>query len=130
MMWRTTTIIVSGAGAELCERYPYLYPKKAYVGVATLTRVLDDVKLIRRVPTSSETVYLLEFKRHDGKYVYALWTSTGYAKMRMKFGKGKVENISFYGAERKFTGKEEASEYAHILFRTLRLPPFRREPQI
>ena len=33
----------------LCRRYPLLYPKKAYVAMATATRVLDRVTLLREV---------------------------------------------------------------------------------
>jgi hypothetical protein len=62
-----------GAGG-LCRRYPLLYPKPAYVALAAVTAALDQVKLRRKVPTGSLTVYALEFDRADGRRVYAVWT--------------------------------------------------------
>ena len=39
--------------AGLCQRRPLHYPKPAYVALATLTKVLDSVKLVRQMDTGS-----------------------------------------------------------------------------
>ncbi len=84
----------------LCTRDPFLYPKKAYVGVAFATKMLDQVALSRNIPTGSRTVYALEFKRKDGRYVYPLWTSRGTADLTIETGKtgsSGYEVFDFYG---------------------------------
>jgi hypothetical protein len=86
-----------GAGG-LCRRNPLLYPKPAYVAVATLTKVLDQVGPPRRVATGSATVYALEFPRSDGNLVYALWTARGEAGLQLSFPKDTAPTIvGFYG---------------------------------
>jgi hypothetical protein len=86
-----------GAGG-LCRRNPLLYPKPAYVAVATLTKVLDQVKLRRRVETGSSTVYALEFDRADGPTVCALWTPRDTVALRLSYPKGvEVSCVEFYG---------------------------------
>ena len=90
-----------GAGG-LCRRNPLLYPKPAYVAMATLTKVLDRVKCERRVDTGSLTVYALEFKCADGKTVYSLWNARGTAELALKFPKSvDATLVGFYGKERK-----------------------------
>jgi len=85
-----------------CRRYPFLYPKKAYVAVATLTRVLDRVMFIREMPAGCNSVYALEFSRPDGKRVYAVWTGRGTAELEMVFDRGAdIEVIDLYGRARK-----------------------------
>lgn len=85
-------------GEGLCQRYPLLYPKPAYVAIATLTRVLDRVELQREVPTGSNSVYALEFARADGKRVYALWAARGTAALTLDVeGAAKVDIIDLYG---------------------------------
>jgi hypothetical protein len=86
-----------GAGG-LCRRNPLLYPKPAYVAVATLTKVLDQVEPPRRVATESATVYALEFPRSDGQLVYTLWTARGEAELRLGFPKDVAPTtVGFYG---------------------------------
>ncbi|MBT3378614.1 MAG: hypothetical protein HN742_15970 [Lentisphaerae bacterium] len=85
----------------LCRRYPLLYPKKAYVAMATVTRVLDRVTLLREVPTGSNSVYALEFARADGQTVYAVWTGRGSAELTVSFRRGADVNIvDLYGRSR------------------------------
>lgn len=87
-----------GAGG-LCRRYPLLYPKKAYVGVATATRVLDRAAFTRKLDTGSLTVYALAFRRADGREVTALWTTVGSAEVELAFeGVAALEEVGFYGA--------------------------------
>jgi hypothetical protein len=86
-----------GAGG-LCRRHPLLYPKPAYVAVATLTKVLDQVQPPRRVATGSTTVYALEFPRADGQRVYVLWTACGEATLRLGFSQPIAPTlVGFYG---------------------------------
>lgn len=86
-----------GAGG-LCRRHPLLYPKPAYVAVATLTKVLDQVQPPRRVATGSATVYALEFARADGQRVYVLWTACGEATLRLEFSQPLAPTlVGFYG---------------------------------
>ncbi len=90
-----------GAGG-LCRRHPLLYPKPAYVAVATLTKALDRVTLLRQVPTGSSTVYALELRRADGNFVYALWTVRGEAGLRLQFEeRAEVDLIGCYGRQRQ-----------------------------
>ncbi len=85
----------------LCRRYPLLYPKPAYVAVATATRVLDRVTLQREVPTGSNCVYALEFARADGRMVYPTWTARGTAELRLAFAEtSQVEVVELYGPSR------------------------------
>ncbi len=95
-----------GAGG-LCRRHPLLYPKPAYVAVATLTRVLDRVKPLRRVATGSTTVYAYEFERADGQFVCAFWTACGQADLRLRYPEQVIATqVGCYGDERSLTGHE------------------------
>ncbi|MCH5374257.1 MAG: hypothetical protein JJ992_09785, partial [Planctomycetes bacterium] len=86
-----------GAGG-LCRRNGLLYPKPAYVAVATLTKVLDQVEPPIRVPTGSTTVYALQFQRSDGNLVYALWTARGRAGLWLTLPKDAAPTqVDFYG---------------------------------
>ncbi len=87
----------------LCYRNPYIYPKKAYVGVAVATRLLDQVTDCKRIPAGDECVYLVEYKRKDGNYVYALWSSVLDTPVAIKTNGNKFEKVDFYG--RKKEGK-------------------------
>jgi hypothetical protein len=92
----------------LCERNPLHYPKPAYVALATLTKVLDSVKLARQMPTGSSSAHALEFERGSER-VYALWTPRGQCEMEFEFPSDvAVTNVSFYGKETplKTSGKK------------------------
>jgi len=90
-----------GAGG-LCRRNPLLYPKPAYVAVATATKVLDQVTLLGRMETGSTTVYALEFRRADGKFAYALWTTRGEAQLRLQSAaRADIILVDLYGKEKK-----------------------------
>ena len=71
-------------GDAILRRTPLLYPQPQYVAIATMTRMLDKVKLVRRVPTGSHTAYALEFARGNDR-VYALWTPRGSCDMALTF---------------------------------------------
>lgn len=94
-------------GSGLFTRYPMLYPKPAYVAYATLTRVLDDVNLVRRVPTGSATLYALEFER-DGARIYALWTPRGVCRTTLRFGQTETVTVTdLYGRSRTERAKKD-----------------------
>lgn len=83
--------------AGICERRGLLYPKRAYVAMATLTKVLDRVELLRQMPTGSLSAHALEFQRGDST-VYALWTPRGECEMEFRFpSEVSVELVDFYG---------------------------------
>lgn len=87
-----------GAGG-LCRRHPLLYPKPAYVAMASLTAALDQVQFRRKIPTGSLTVYVLEFDRADGRYAYAAWTPRAPVDLALEFPPGtQLEHSDFYGA--------------------------------
>jgi hypothetical protein len=83
--------------AGLCQRTPLHYPKPAYVALATLTKVLDSVKLVRQMPSGSSSAYALEFERGNER-IYALWTPRGQCEMEFVFPTDTaVTEIGFYG---------------------------------
>ena len=84
-------------GAGLLRRAPYVYPKRAYVAYAVLTKVLDDVAFEKALPTGSGTAYAYQYKRADGKWVTALWFQRGEGEMEVESGGGTVTKM--YGQE-------------------------------
>ena len=92
-----------------CTRYPYLYPKRSYVAVATATRLLDRVTGVRKIPTGDACVYAVEFMRKDGKAVTAFWTSRGVARLDMET-RGGFEVVDMYGRRFPFKGVMYANE--------------------
>ena len=83
----------------LCQRNPLHYPKPAYVALATLTKVLDSVKLVRQMPTGSSSAYALEFERGNDR-IYALWTPRGQCEMELEFPTDTaVAQVEFYGRQ-------------------------------
>ncbi len=83
--------------AGACKRRPLHYPKPAYVALATLTKVLDSVRLVRQMETASSSAYVLEFERGNER-IYALWTPRGTCEMELIFqGHATVTGVSFHG---------------------------------
>lgn len=83
----------------LCQRTPLHYPKPAYVALATLTKVLDRVKLVRQMPSGSSSAYALEFERGNER-IYALWTPRGQCEMEFEFPTDTaVTQVEFYGRQ-------------------------------
>lgn len=92
----------------LLRRNPLLTPKPAYVAIATLTKVLDQASFVRKIPTGSPTVYALQFKRADGKYVTTLWTARGRAALQMEYPKNETfTQVSLYGKESKVAAESQ-----------------------
>jgi hypothetical protein len=86
-------------GSGLCQRNPLHYPKPAYVALATLTKVLDSVKLIRQMPTGSASANVLEFER-NGTRIYACWVPRGQCELEFVFPSDtKVTAVEFYGRQ-------------------------------
>ena len=81
------------------------YPKPAYVALATLTKVLDSVKLVRQMPTGSSSAYALEFERGNDR-IYALWTPRGECEMELEFPTDTaVTQVEFYGRQHSLKTK-------------------------
>ena len=98
-------------GAGLCYRAPMAYPKPVYVGIATVTRLLDQVVSVRRIPCGDPCVYVTEYTRKDGTCVTALWTSRGTAQLDLSLAKDRrVEYVDFYG--RPSAPLRKAGEFA------------------
>lgn len=96
------------ANGGLTTRYPTMAPKPAYAAVATLTRVLDQARHQRFVPTGSTVVYLQEFKR-GSDWVYATWTPRGQRELKLFFDKNEKRTlIDLYGRESAVSEKEVA----------------------
>lgn len=78
-----------------------LYPKPAYVALATLTKVLDSVQLTRQFDTGSSSAHALEFTRGK-EHVYALWTPRGECEMQVELPADSTLTLtSFYGEQRQ-----------------------------
>ena len=99
-------------GSGLIRRAPYVYPKRAYVAYANVTKMLDDVKFSRTLDTGSTTVYANEFKRADGKFVTVLWNARGKTEFKvvaasgfLGFGGGGTVT-EMYGETRGLPGGE------------------------
>ncbi len=92
-----------GAGG-MCKSYPFSYPKRMYVALAALTKVMDKATMLRRVPTGEISTYALEFRR-DRKvkdYAYAFWTPHYDAELSLRFPAGTdVTLVDIWGRERK-----------------------------
>jgi hypothetical protein len=105
-------------GDSILRRTPLLYPQPQYVAIATMTRVLDCAKLVRRVPTGSHTAYALEFARGEER-VYALWTPRGTCDLLLKFPKdgavmleglyGQPHPVAVVNGELRVTASEEVT---------------------
>jgi hypothetical protein len=76
-----------------CHAYPALNVKPAFVSMATLTLVLDGAKFEKDVPLGSPSLYAMQFKRPDGKYVTALWTIRGTRAVTLKFEKASAATV-------------------------------------
>lgn len=83
------------------SRNPLAQPRRDALINTIFTQVLDQVTFQRMLPTGSQTAYVLEFKRSDGKMVYALWTARGSVRSAIKFSAGaKATHITQLGKER------------------------------
>jgi len=79
----------------LCQRWPYMYPKKSYVAYATLTKALDCVTDVKSVPTGDDCAFMIECPRRDGKIAYALWTAYGTAEQEVEIkGSGHAGRVT------------------------------------
>ena len=95
-----------------CGPRPFCYPRKSYVGVATATKLLDMVIDAKSIDTGDPCVYVWEFKRRDGKYVTALWTSRGEVDLALETA-APFKAVDFYG--RDISNYTSASEWASYL---------------
>lgn len=97
-----------GAGGQ-CKDYPYSYPKRMFVALATLTKVFDKVEFSRRVPTGELSTYALEFRRNRRQpdYAYAFWTPKFDVQLRASFPRGTtVRSVDIFGRAREIPRRE------------------------
>lgn len=87
-------------------RSPLLTPKISYVALATLTRVLDGARFVRAVPTSSTSLYAMEFQTCQG-LAYALWTVRGRRAVSLRFADGSGRKGQTEFALIDFVGREK-----------------------
>ena len=90
-----------GAGGH-CKAYPYSYPKRMYVALATFTKVFDKAIEPRRIETDGLSTYAWEFTRdrRTRDYASAYWTPLYDAVARVVYPKGtKVTRVSWQGRE-------------------------------
>ena len=92
----TYTQTIWGDGALLPE--PYRYPLPVFPAIHTLTNVLDQAEFARNIQTGSNSIYLQEYSRKRGDYVYAVWAPAGENRMRFVFADGSdIRSIDMYG---------------------------------
>ncbi len=85
----------------LTSRYPYMYPKPAYAAMATLTLLLDGARFSRVIETGTHALFVLEFERREGGWLYTFWTPRGKREVRLEFEKeSQCRVISLLGRER------------------------------
>ena len=90
---------MSSWGAGAFSHRPCGYPYPSAAALATLTRALDQAKYSRVVPTGSETVYAVEYRRAAGGFVTTLWTTRGTVKAEIAASGRKVVQTGTYGEE-------------------------------
>lgn len=93
-------------GYAAFSRDPLLQPNEGFQAIATMTQLLDQVKFIRMIPTGSQSIYALEFRRPDRTFVYALWSARGTADAAFRPAAAKPVKIDLYG--RRSAVKPEA----------------------
>ena len=76
---------------------PVFSPKPAYFAAQVLTATLYGFQFSRRLPTASQSDFVLEFKKHDGTKRYALWTTGPPHPLRVSDLQGSFQWISVDG---------------------------------
>ena len=94
-----SSYFMSSWGSGAFSHLPYGYPYPSAAALATMTRVLDCAKYSRVLPTGSETVFAVEFRRTDGDCIYALWTTRGTVKAEIAATSRKVVKTELFGKE-------------------------------
>lgn len=89
-------------------REPYVYPKKAYLMYAVMTKVMDGAKFSRVIPTGSPSVFAVEFVRKDGRYATAFWCARGEAQFKVE---AKGELWTMYGKRSSVGGWFSDAEF-------------------
>ena len=105
-------------GDSSFTRWPLAYPQQTAAAMATITLILDQAEFVRMVPTGSLTAYALEFRRPDGKYVYAIWTARAESEVTFDAGGNtKITHTDMrgYAHELKDGEKLTASEVPFYL---------------
>lgn len=120
LVWGSRTVSVgsdadSGAGyfitcwgSGAMTREPLEQPYPVLAATANLTRVLDRCRFARLVPTGSKSVYLVEFRDPEGRYVYAGWTARGVVEAKLRTEAASLVVTDMFGRE----GRAPARPYA------------------
>lgn len=90
--------------AGLLTRHPFAYPKRMYVAIATLTKVMDKVGSPRRIGTGANAIYALEFERlrRHRDYAAAFWTAEYGAEATVRYPAGtRLEFVDAFGRARE-----------------------------
>lgn len=76
-------------GSGLCEPIPLLNPRPVYSSYATMTRQLNRMNFVKVVPTSSNTVFCMQFKHYKtGELLHVMWTLRGNRPVSLDAPKG------------------------------------------
>lgn len=106
--WKSPTIPIPGGfekansyyntvwGGGGFTRYPLAQPRPVINMAAIFTQVFDQVEFLRMIPTGSQTVYALEFKKGDS-FIYALWTPRGCVKTAVNTDQKELAGLDIYG---------------------------------
>ncbi|MCQ2389667.1 MAG: hypothetical protein MJ138_08135, partial [Kiritimatiellae bacterium] len=91
-------------GSGIMERGPWCYAKRAYVAYAVATKMMDGVTFSKFHDMGSSTIYAVEFKRVDGKFVTVVWSARGTFDFDFE---GSAELVDLYGraAQKKGSGR-------------------------
>lgn len=130
--WKSPTIPVPGGfekansyyntvwGGGGFTRYPLAQPRPVISVGAIFTQVFDQVEFLRMIPTGSQTVYALEFKKGDG-FIYALWTPRGCVKTAVNTREKELNGMDIYGRPVVWKSGEKLSvseEAVYLMSRT------------
>jgi hypothetical protein len=81
-------------GSGLLEPLPLLNPRPVFSSYATMTRQLNRMNFVKILPTSSNTVFCMQFKHYKtGELLHVLWTLRGKRAVSIEIQKGAV-NVS------------------------------------
>lgn len=76
-------------GSGLLEPIPLLNPRPVFSAYATMTRQLNRMNFVKIVPTSSPTVFCMQFKHYKrGELLHVLWTLRGTRPVSIDAVKG------------------------------------------
>lgn len=93
-----------------CRKKPELNIKPSFVAFATLTRVLDGAKFVRKLDLGSASLYGLEFDLPNGSRAYALWSLRGQRPLRLTVDGTAWKQIDDQANEKELAAKDGGIE--------------------